>query len=128
MTYVVEETQRLLVVDRRGYSFRLRNVTEKCECGPHDCDCEVEIYRALRKSYPRLAIGELLEVRGLKLTGDLIEDMRVTSSIKGDGDKQPVTVDVDEYSVGCIYEEVPILDMGDHYFKGGKRVADAYFS
>lgn len=108
----------MLVTEKKGYSFRLQLLSEESPT----------IYRALAKRYPSLVVGDLLIVKELKVTGDLIERMIVVRTISGSSDKQRVLVDANKTSVGDFIDNVPILRIGSTFNVGQERKAYAYFS
>ena len=107
---------KLLVVQKKGYSFRLLDLaTEKT-------------YRAISSRFSDLAVGGLLLVDQIEIVGDLIESMNVLLTVRGDSKKKKTSTVFGKYALGDLIDGVPILRFGSPYYSNGKKLIYAYFS
>lgn len=108
--------KKLLIVAKKGYSFRLLDIESQI------------MYRALESEFPDLAIGGLMLAERVKITGDLIESMNVLFTIKGDSAKPRVEKIAGDFAIGDLVDGVPILSIGKPYYRGGEKRVYVYFN
>ena len=108
---------KILVKEKRGYSFRLLDLENNIS------------YRAMQKDFKNLfLVGSLLTVSNFEAQSDLIISMTIDNEIIGDSSKKRIEVDTAVVKVGDLIDNVPVLKLGQAYAKAGKKVAYAYFN
>lgn len=107
--------ERLLVRELKGATYRLLDLNTNKEI------------RAFERDFPEVdfIVGTLFECE-YKNSGCLSE-FTVINEILGDNSKERVELPIKKYSIGDVFEGVPILNFGRAYAKKGEKVAYAYF-
>jgi hypothetical protein len=107
---------KLLVKEKKGYSFRLLDIDTK------------EVYRAFQRDFKlKFVAGSLLEISSLEHDMGMITSMKVENEVIGDSSKARIEVDTDLVKVGDLIDGVAVLNLGQVYAKKGKKMAYAYF-
>lgn len=112
----LDDHQRLLIAEKKGYSYRLKDPQSN------------ETFRVFARDFPEIdfIIGTLL-ICDYEADGDMIDSITVHKEIVGDSDKAKIEVCVEDFSIGDLIDGTPILRFGKQYAKKGKKMAYAYF-
>lgn len=120
-------TEKLLILGKKGYTFRLLMLNNQYE-NPEK-NITFRIKESELNKY-NLGSGALITVKSTCLPSNnlLIDKLELVGVVGGDTKKQRVLVISENYKIGDLIDEIPIMRFGKPFSQSGKNVRYAYFN
>lgn len=120
-------TEKLLILGKKGYTFRLLMLNNQYE-NPEK-NITFRIKESELNKY-NLVSGALITVKSTCLPSNnlLIDKLELVGVVGGDTKKQRVLVISENYKIGDLIDEIPIMRFGKPFSQSGKNVRYAYFN